>query len=819
MNAMDGDSTILERLVETFVARRRAGERIVAAVYAAEHPDHAPHLLEALEAAELLSNLGSAAHPLGANGACAAPGIGARFGRFELLRELGRGGMGVVWEAFEEPLARRVALKFLPPELLGNATSRARFQREAELTARLAHPSVGSVLAVELEGPAPFIAMALIEGESLAAHIVRAREEGRRLALGCAEGQPQDARALAGWFACVARALAHAHERGVIHRDVKPGNLMVAEDGRPVLVDFGLARELEQDGPSLTLSGETAGTPSYLAPELISGHQVRPDAQTDVYALGVALFEALTLRRPFEAPTREALYREILSGPQPRLRSQRPDLPRDLVTVVETAFTRDRRHRYADATALAADLEAVRDDRPVAARPVGSIVRALRWARREPRQAALIGVLCSSLLVAALAGGAYIASRDDVLAAESLSLARQAERAIALGFSCLTDRDFAGADVAFAEARELDPGLIEAHAGRVLVSLSAGRPEQALERLAAAPDLPVFERLRAMARGEPVQDDLESFEAPSAVELFLEGERLFVESERLPPTAARARAAEALAHFDEAVRRAPAARSLYHVRRANAAQVAGDLEAARSAARALLTLWPDAQRELSVAGFALCELDPVMSRRLLQRAFELDPTHQATLQGLGIACLLSGDPGAAEVAFRAELRMAPEDHRAHNNLGLSLVDLGRFDEARSAYERAIELEPGRVQAWANLSDLEALAGDHAAAERARARAVEADPEDPVQRYNWAVSLRRVDRHAEAVEQWRWLLEREYEVPTCWWGLAVSQRALGARVEALASTERALEDLPDEERLHELRRLLREEISGAPLGGE
>lgn len=255
------------------------------------------------------------------------------------------------------------------------------------------------------------------------------------------------------------------------------------------------------------------------------------------------------------------------------------------------------------------------------------------------------------------------------------------------------------------------------------------------------------------------------------------------------------------------------------MRRANAAQAAGDLEAARSAARALLTLWPDAQRELSVAGFALCELDPVMARRLLERAFELDPTHQATLQGLGIACLLSGDPTAAEAAFRAELQLAPEDHRAHNNLGLTLVDLGRLDEARRAYQRAIEFAPELMEAWANLSDLEALTGDHAAAERARARAVEVDPEDPVQRRNWAVSLRRIDRHGEAVEQWRWLLEREYEVPTCWWGLAVSQRALGARVEALAATEQALESLPDEPRLHELRRLLREELAGAAASDE
>lgn len=816
---MDGDPTTLEQLVEAFLARRRAGERISAATYSAEHPAHAPELREALEAAELLANLGSVAHPLAPSGDLAAPRIGARFGRYELLRELGRGGMGVVWEAYEVPLARRVALKFLPPELLGDATSRARFQREAELTARLAHPCIGSVLAVDLEGPAPFIAMALVEGASLAAHIVRAREEGRRLALGSREGQPPDARALAGWFARVARALEHAHERGVIHRDIKPGNLMMAKDGQPVLVDFGLARELEPGGPSLTQSGETAGTPSYLAPELIAGHQARPDAQTDVYALGVALFEALTLRRPYEAPTREALYREILLSPQPRLLALRPDLPRDLATVVETAFERDRRHRYASAAALAGDLEAVRDDRPVAARPVGSLERAVRWARRQPRQAAVLGVLVSSLLVAALAGGAYLASRDEVRAAESLALARRAEQAVALGFSHLTDRDHPGAQAAFAAALELDPGLLEAHAGRALVSLTAGRVEEALAHLAGAPDLPVFERLRAMARGESVSDGTETFEAASAVELFIEGERLFTEAERLPPTAARAQAAQALGFFDEAVRRAPAARSLYHVRRANAARVAGDLEAARSAARALLTLWPDAQRELSVAGNALCELDPQSARRLLERALELDPTHVPTLHSLGIACLLSGDLGSAEAAFRAELSLVPGDYRAHNNLGLTLVDLGRLEEARACYLRAIELDPQGVQVWANLSDLEALAGDHAAAERARARAVEADPEDPWQRLNWAVSLRRVGRHVEAIEQWRWLLEREHEVPTSWWGLAVSQRELGDRVEALASTERALEGLPDEPRLHQLRDLLREELGGGPAIGE
>ncbi len=405
-----------EEAVELFLARRQRGEAVDAKTFAALHPQLAPELEGALESLIALE--------------CAKLGLGAgqlpeRIGLFRVIRELGRGGMGVVLEAVEESLHRRVALKVLPPELLSSPAARARFRREAELAARLDHPGIATIYGAGVEHDRPWIAMRFVEGRTLARVIADSSRDAQR-----------DSREDASLLAKVARALHSAHEQGVVHRDIKPSNIIVSPDGSPVLLDFGLAIAVESDGGSLTRTGDAPGTPPYLPPEIVSGELSRPDVQSDLYALGVTLHECLALRRPFDAPTPAALYHAILAGAPADLRTLNRSVSRDLAVVTATAMERDRNRRYRSALALAEDLEACVAGRPIAARPVPLHGRVLRWVRREPRLALAI----SAAIVIAIGGlawvsivqtaaGRVVAKKNEELSASNVSLAEAKAKA------------------------------------------------------------------------------------------------------------------------------------------------------------------------------------------------------------------------------------------------------------------------------------------------------------------------------------------------------------------------------------------------------
>jgi serine/threonine protein kinase/formylglycine-generating enzyme required for sulfatase activity len=396
---MDAQPSTVEEAVDLFLALRRAGQASDSKAFAVRYPHLDPDLSSALDALIALE------HATGRD-VDTDVSIPDRVGAFRVVREIGRGGMGVVLEAVEEPLGRRVALKVLPPELLASPDARARFRREAELAARLDHSGIATIYGAGVEDEQPWIAMRFVEGRTLARAIADSKKDGAsclRLSVSSARGR-ESALRVADLLAKVARALQAAHEQGVVHRDIKPSNIIVQPDGMPVLLDFGLAITAETDGPSVTKTGEAPGTPAYLAPEILAGEIARPDAQVDVYGLGVVLYECLALRRPYDTPTLEALYRTILAGWPAPLRATNPTVPRDLAVVVATAMERDRDRRYRSAHALAEDLEACVAGRPIAARPISLAGRMARWVRREPRLAAAI----SAAVAIAIGGLAWI---------------------------------------------------------------------------------------------------------------------------------------------------------------------------------------------------------------------------------------------------------------------------------------------------------------------------------------------------------------------------------------------------------------------------
>ncbi len=339
---------------------------------------------------------------------------GERVGPYRITSLIGAGGQGMVHEAVDSRLGRRVALKVLPPALLRSGSARTRFRREAELLSRLDHPGIATVFEAGEADGVPFLAMRLLEGESLARRIARERERSSAGSM----ARTTDRKTLEEILLIIektARALHEAHEIGVVHRDVKPENVLITPEGEPVLIDFGLARDLDSDSESLTRSGDVLGTPVYMAPEQIRGEVRAIEARSDVYALGVVLYECVALRPPFQAPTREALYRSILERDPPPLRRLAPHCPKDLSVVVETCIEKRIERRYQSALHLAEELARVRRREPILARQVGAAGRLWRWSQRRPGVAALAG-LTIALLVAVTAGSLFYALEQKDLA-------------------------------------------------------------------------------------------------------------------------------------------------------------------------------------------------------------------------------------------------------------------------------------------------------------------------------------------------------------------------------------------------------------------
>lgn len=321
-------------------------------------------------------------------------------GEYELIRELGRGGMGVVYEARQPRLDRRVAVKMLLAGGWAESSAKARFLTEASAAARLRHPGIVAVHEVgELSGQ-PFFAMELIDGPSLA-DLVRSRSLAPKLA--------------ARYLRKVAEAIAHAHASGILHRDLKPANVLIDSHDQPRVTDFGLAKELDSTS-QLTRSGELMGSPNYLAPEQLSGAAAAPAG--DIYALGALLYQLVTARPPFVAPTVAATLEWVRTAEPVAPRVLNPDVPRDLETICLKCLRKEPHQRYGAAADLAADLARFEAGEPIRARPVPAAERFLLWCRRKPTLAlvslALVGALSLGVAGILWQWGRAEASREEM---------------------------------------------------------------------------------------------------------------------------------------------------------------------------------------------------------------------------------------------------------------------------------------------------------------------------------------------------------------------------------------------------------------------
>ncbi len=481
----DEDRDPLEVLADEFVERQRRGEHPSIMEYVARRPDLAADIEELFPTVAVVERLKVEKEQHSGTRVSLGTVRPERVGDFRLLGEIGRGGMGIVYEAFQESLGRRVAVKVLPKQTLLDNENLRRFQREAQTAAKLHHTNIVPVFGVGEHEGFHFIVMQLIRGQGLDAFLAGLRQAAE----GSADAQ-QDERDLApvpppssrpngvspaatslragpppsaeiatdrysvghdtkvgGWpdpasepppaaptlveggpFGAdhwhhvasigrqVAEALHYAHSHHTLHRDIKPANLLLDPQGVAWVTDFGLAKAMDQD--NVTQTGVMAGTLPYMAPEQFAG---QVDARSDIYSLGLTLYELLTLRPAFADGSRSSLIGRITRDEPIRPRAINPDIPHDLETIVLKATAREPRDRYQTGGEFAHDLNCFLEDRPIQARRVSSFERLWRWARREP---AVAGLAASTLLLLVVV--AVVASVGFVLTARAHAQERQA---------------------------------------------------------------------------------------------------------------------------------------------------------------------------------------------------------------------------------------------------------------------------------------------------------------------------------------------------------------------------------------------------------
>jgi tetratricopeptide (TPR) repeat protein len=307
---------------------------------------------------------------------------------YEILEELGKGGMGVVYKARHEQLGNLVALKMILAGTYANDQDVARFLAEAEAVAHLQHPNIVRLLEFGRHEGLPYFTLEFMAGGSLSDKLQK---------------EPLLPTEAARVVEQLARGMAHAHQAGIIHRDLKPANVLLAADGTPKISDFGLVKRVEA-GSGITHTGDVMGTPSYMAPEQARGQSKHVGPAVDVYALGAILYECLTGRPPFKGPTNwDTLAQVVAEDPVPPSRLQ-PKVPRDLETICLKCLRKEPAGRYPSAEALAEDLRRFQAGEPILARPAGMLERSIKWVRRRPALAA--AYLASLIAFVALLGGA-----------------------------------------------------------------------------------------------------------------------------------------------------------------------------------------------------------------------------------------------------------------------------------------------------------------------------------------------------------------------------------------------------------------------------
>ncbi len=728
-----------------------------------------------------------------------APEVAARVGRYRIEGILGQGGMGIVYRGFDPELRRAVAIKMIVDVAGLEAEDIERFVREARACARLRHPGIVPIHEVGIdEQRRPYLVMGLVDGESLDALLRRGGLEPRRTIELARE---------------VAEALDHAHRLGIVHRDVKPANVLVDAAGHALLTDFGLAHDAATS-KALTMTGDVLGTPHYMSPEQARGHAELQGPASDVWGLGALIYRALVGRPPFDGDNALVVIQRVAAGSAPRPRTVDPRLDPALETIVMHCLEREPVDRYRSAGELADDLGRWLAGEPISARPPGAGARLARWTRAN-RLVAILGAVVAVLLGTVASLAVAVASEpgpDDVGRSERAGAAAHARAAVP--GDDLDDDEVEGAlqaALARLAVTRLDPddaaarrAASEATIHLARVASAAGAPDHALEALALADGLGVAAPGRVdRARGLVLEAAGDVDGAIAVYRGIVAGD-----PEDAPAWACLAGA--------------------FARRREHAAAVAAwDRAIALRPDQALW--WASRGEERLIGG------DPEKAERDLVRALELEPTLGATWALRARLALEQGRiADAAELAERT-IELAPElaegwflrgeTHRHAGRTADALADYveatrrdptgrgvrgaapwvhvaalhirrGAYEEAERWAERAVELEPTLALAWAVRGDARQFLGR---VDEARADASRALDLDPRLADGWMV-LSRIERHTGNPAAAFAAFDRASAVAPKdvrpWLEKAILLANLGRIDEALAALDVAVELEPD-----------------------
>ena len=740
-----------DALVCEVSAKLEAGRPVDLDAIADEHPQHVDGLRKLLPTLEAMAELGHSDVLPGPSTEPAGPTTGI-LGDFRILRQIGRGGMGVVYEAQQISLNRRVALKVLPFAAVLDPRQLQRFKNESQAAASLRHPNIVQVFLVGCERAVHFYAMDFIEGQTLAQVIDSLRQTSplHPAERGSEEPAADTVRDLqahistdgsirsAEFFRAAARlgiqaaeALEHAHQMGVVHRDIKPSNLMVDGEGHLWITDFGLAQV--ESNPDLTMTGDILGTLRYMSPEQATGKRRVLDHHTDIYSLGVTLYELLTLRPAFDADDRQRVLQQIADEEPRAPRRLNGAIPKDLETIVLKAMAKEPEGRYASAQKLADDLRRFLEDKPIQARRPSILQRVRKWGRRHRPVvwSAVVVVVIATVFALAIAWNGYQHS-------VALELAVGEHLAAARAF--LQSQDYLSADRQLAEAQtRLD--VAQYQAGPLAMAV-AGLSDEVSAKIRAQKRFDQFQQLRRQVSAlvwdyspvlrrqasesclaalklyrvldaahwqhQPAYQDLDKHQQEvvkeGAAELLFLRARLEVKtaSDEKALAAAHRVAVDALGRV-ETFRQPVAAGYLWM---ADSWEYLGEERLAEDARKLAESLPPATALDY----FALGEFQHYQGQfeQALQSysmALRRKPDHFLSLYGAGYALTCLYRHEAAEAMLTGAIAVNPHSGIAYIKRGETCMNEEKFDQARADFIKAAQLAPRSSTPYSSLGEL------------------------------------------------------------------------------------------------------------------
>jgi serine/threonine-protein kinase len=677
-------------------------------------------------------------------------GAGSVLGRYRLLERIGEGGMGEVWKAHDDNLDRDVAIKMILPGTLGNATSRERFRREALVLSRLSHPGVATIFDFDVRNGCEFLVMEYVAGGTLQSRL---------------DAGPLPVDDVVRLGSSIAEALDNAHRHGFLHRDLKPGNIALTADGNPKILDFGIAMLLSGDRVAgrITEAGTIMGSIPYMSPEQLTGETC--DARTDVYALGVMLFEMLTGQRPFVKDRPEALMFAIISNAAPSVRALRPDVPEAVDRLVTECLRKDPAQRPTSAAQVAAALRGIREGAPTGALPLPprDVIRSiavlpLRNVSMDPAQEYFADGMTESLISdLARIKALRVISRtsimrykdvakslpeiacelnvDTVLEGSALLVGNRVRLSVQL-ILARTDETLWSEryDRDLADLLGMQSELAETIAREIAIQISPAETRKFANRAVVNPEahLEFLKSRHSFSAGSPEALEVGLRHARRALELdptsalawtALADCNIFRAIRGMAPPAEAAAAATAAANM--ALQLDPSLAEA-HVSIGTILSHNGDLAGGLRALQKAVDLNPGLANAHNLLGRALYSYERHSEAlAAMNKSLNLDPLSMMIYTGVGDAYYFAREYEKSVFHYRMSIELDPRFDGTHTGLARSLEALGRFDDARAEYEEGRRLSGGIAGPSFGLAHLEAAAGNEQEARRILAELTEA----------------------------------------------------------------------------------------------